>query len=170
VVLDGFDHDGVLELWFGYLHAASAPDACVRNVAISGYFVGGIDDYDPLLEVIGEHSGRFAQQRGLANSGPSHRQNALARFHKVANYVDGSVNSAPHPAGKSDDFADAISYRRNPVERPFDSSTIVPRESTDPARDVLNVFAANEGIGEIDGCAGIPRFGLAAQVKHGFDQ
>src|SRR5215472_13357239 len=32
VILDSFDHDGVLELWFRYLHSARAPDACVRNV------------------------------------------------------------------------------------------------------------------------------------------
>src|SRR3989304_381592 len=36
VVLDGLDHDGVLEVRAGYLHAAGAADARVRDVAVAG--------------------------------------------------------------------------------------------------------------------------------------
>jgi hypothetical protein len=169
VILDGFDHNGVLEFWFGYLHAPGATNAGVRHIAVAGYFIGGVHNYNSFLEVIGQDPGGFAQQSSLANSRTSHQQDALARFYEVANYVDGSVDGAPHPTGKPDDFADAISYRRDPVKRPFDSGAIVPGESTHAASHVLNIFTGNQGIGQIDSGAGISRLWLAAQVENSFD-
>jgi hypothetical protein len=170
VILDSFDHDGVLELRFGYLHSSGSSDAGVGNISIAGYFIGCIDDYNSFLEVVCQHAGRLAQQRGLADAGPSHQEDALARFHEVANYVDRSVDSATDAACKAHDFANPIPDRRNPVERPFDPGAIVPGESADTAGDVLNVFAGNQGIGQIDCGAGISRLGLAAKVENGFDQ
>ena len=53
VVLDGLNHDGVLEVGGSHLHAAGVADGGMGDVAVAGYFVGGIDDDDALLCGVG---------------------------------------------------------------------------------------------------------------------
>ena len=75
MVFHCFDHDLVLEFGAGNFHSASSADRWVGNISISGNFVGGVDDYHPFFQVIGEHAGNFAQGRGFADSGATEHQN-----------------------------------------------------------------------------------------------
>jgi hypothetical protein len=144
VIFDGFDHDRMLHFGLGHLHSPGAANSGVGNVAVAGDFIRRIDDYDSLLQVIGEDSGRLTQQRGLANARPSHQEDTLARFHEIPNYVDGAVDGAAYPAGQTDDLANPIAHRRNSVKGSLDSGSVVAGESADPAGDVLKVFARNQ--------------------------
>ena len=56
MVFHCFDHDLVLEFGTGNLHSASSADRRVRDVSISGDFVGGVDDYHSFFQVVGEHT------------------------------------------------------------------------------------------------------------------
>jgi hypothetical protein len=144
VILDRFDHDSVLQFGLGHLHSPGAADSGVRDVAVAGDFIGRVDDYDSLLEVIGEHPGRLSQQRGFADARPPHQQDALAGLHEVPDYVDGAIDCATYPAGETDDFANPITHRGNPVKGAFDSCSVVASKSADTARDVLKIFAGNQ--------------------------
>jgi hypothetical protein len=52
VVLDRFDHNGVLQRRSWHLHAARVANARVRDIAIAGDLVGSIDNNDTLLEIV----------------------------------------------------------------------------------------------------------------------
>src|SRR5262245_7237709 len=170
MILDCFYHYGVLELGLGDLHAPGPADPGVRNVPVAGDLVGGIDDYDSLLQIIRQNPGRFAQQRGLAHARPSHQENALAGFHKVPNYVDGSINGAPYSASETDNLANSITHCGDSMKGPLASGSIVPGETADSRGNVLDVFAGNQRMSQINGSARIACFGLPSQVQNGFDQ
>ena len=72
VVLDGLDHHRVLEGGRAHLHAAGAADGRVRDVAVAGDLVGGVDDDDALVEVVGQDARGLAQHRRLADAGTAH--------------------------------------------------------------------------------------------------
>ncbi len=94
VVLDGLDHDRVLTVGRLDLHAPGAADAGVRDVAVAGDLVAGVDDDDALVEVVGQHAGSLAQHRRLADAGPSHDQDRLAGFDEVIDDLDGAEDGS----------------------------------------------------------------------------
>jgi len=50
----GFDHHRVLEERRLDLHAARAPDAWMRDVAVAADLVGGVDNHNALAQLVGE--------------------------------------------------------------------------------------------------------------------
>jgi hypothetical protein len=54
----------------GHLHAPGAADPRMRDVAIAGDLVGGVDDDDPPGEVIGQNPRHLPQLGGLAHPRP----------------------------------------------------------------------------------------------------
>ena len=58
VVLHSLDHRLVLVGRAGNLHAASAADGRVGDVAVAADLIAGVHDDDPLL--LGQHAGHFA--------------------------------------------------------------------------------------------------------------
>ena len=108
VVLDRLDHHGVLAQWRADLHAPGAPDARVRDIAVPGDLIGRIDHDDALVQVVGEHAGHLAQERGLADAGLAEQQNALARLHDIADNRDRAEDGPSDTAGQPDHLALAI--------------------------------------------------------------
>ena len=68
VVLDRLDHHLVLERGRAHLHPAGLADRGVRDVAVAGDLVRGVDDDDALAEVVGQDAGRLAEHRRLADA------------------------------------------------------------------------------------------------------
>src|SRR5207237_10352 len=87
VVLDGLDHDGVLQRRSGDLHAARAADPGVWDVAVAGDLVRGVDDDDALPHLVREHARDLAQKCRLPDAGATEEQNAapgLARSGRIS--------------------------------------------------------------------------------------
>src|SRR5436853_1392935 len=89
VILDGFDHHGMLKLRLGDLHATGATDCRMRYISITRDFVGGIDDDHALLEFFAENACHFAKLGGFPATRASEDQYAAAAFHHVLDYIDG---------------------------------------------------------------------------------
>ena len=68
VVLDRLDHHLVLDRRGANLHPARLADRRVGDVAVAGDLVRGVDDDDPLAEVVGEDARGLAQHRRLADA------------------------------------------------------------------------------------------------------
>ena len=98
VILDGLDHHGVLALGGFDLHASRPADAVVRDVAIAGDLVGGIDDHDALA-LLGEHAGDLAEQRGLADTRATEQQDAGAGADEVFDQRDRAGHGAADAHG-----------------------------------------------------------------------
>jgi hypothetical protein len=69
VVLDRLDHHLVLERRRADLHPARLADRRVRDVAVAGDLVAGVDDHHALAHVVGQDAGGLAEHRGLADPG-----------------------------------------------------------------------------------------------------
>ena len=74
VVFHRLDHHAVLLRGSRNLHATGVPDGRVRNVAIAGDFVRGIDNDHALACFVGQHPGNLAQHGGLAHPGATQKQ------------------------------------------------------------------------------------------------
>ena len=83
VVLDRLDHDLVLQGRGADLHPPGLADGRMRDVAVAGDLVRGVDDDDALAEVVGEDAGGLAQHRRLADAGPAHDQDRLPALDEV---------------------------------------------------------------------------------------
>ena len=90
VVLDGLDHHLVLERGGGDLHTAGASNAVVGDVAVAGDLVGGVDDDDAAVVLVGEDAGDLAQHRGLAHAGASQEEHAATGLGEVVDDLDGA--------------------------------------------------------------------------------
>jgi hypothetical protein len=105
VVLDGLDHDLMLQFRRGHLHAPRAADGRVRDVAVAADFVGGIHDDNACL--LAQDPGGLAQQGRLANARPAQQQDALARLDDILDDIDHAVHRAADTAGQTDDACPA---------------------------------------------------------------
>src|SRR5438876_7811266 len=88
VVLHRLDHHGVLQGGSADLHPSRATDPRMRDVSISADLIRGIDDYNALLHLVGEHAGALPQHRGLADPGATQEQDALSAYDHVLDDVD----------------------------------------------------------------------------------
>src|SRR5439155_537016 len=70
MVLDRLDHHLVLEGRGPDLHPAGLADRRVRDVAVAGDLVAGVDHDDPLAVLVGEDTRGLTQHRRLADAGP----------------------------------------------------------------------------------------------------
>ena len=95
VVLDRLDHHLVLERRRADLHPARLADGRVRDVAVAGDLVRGVDDDDALAHVVGQHAGGLAQHRRLADARAAHDQDRLPGLDEVVDDLDRAVDRAP---------------------------------------------------------------------------
>ena len=135
VVLDRLDHHLVLERRRADLHPARLADGRVRDVAVAGDLVGGVDDDDALAHVVGQDARGLAQHRGLADPRPAHDQDRLPALDEVVDDLDRAVDGPPDPAGQPDDLAVAVADRADAVERPLDAGAVVVAERPDVLDD-----------------------------------
>src|SRR5579884_1835319 len=71
VVLHRLDHDGMLPDRACYLHTPRSADGGMRDITIAANLVGGIDDDDPLPEVVGQNTCDLAQHCRLTDPWPT---------------------------------------------------------------------------------------------------
>ena len=108
VVLDRLDHHLVLDGRRLDLHPARLADGRMRDVAVAGDLVAGVDDHDPLAHVVGEHTRGLAQHRRLADAGPAHDEDRLPGLDEVVDDVDRPEDRAADPAGQAHDLAGPV--------------------------------------------------------------
>ena len=170
VVLDRLDHHLVLHRRRAHLHPARLADGRVRDVAVAGDLVRGVDDHDPLAEVIGEHAGGLAEHRGLADARAAHDEDRLPGLDEVVDDLDRAVDGAPDPAGQTDDLPVPVPDRADPMERSLDAGPVVVPERADVVDDEGDV-----GLGDLaleQHRLGVREAGLGppAEVEHDLDQ
>ena len=170
VVFDGFDHDGVLREWGGDLHAAGAADGGVWDVAVAADFVGGIDDDDALVRVIGEDAGDFAKHGCFADAGLAQEEDALAPEDEVFDDADGAVDGAADAAGEAHDLASPVADAADAVEGALDAGAVVIAEVTDVLDDELEVLFRHFFVAEHDFAAGVARLGQTAEIHDDLEQ
>jgi hypothetical protein len=131
VVLDCLDHHRVLQRRRRHLHAPRATDAGMRDVAVTGDLVRGIDDDDALREVVREDARDLAQHRRLPDSGTAEQQDAAPRLDDVADDLDRPVDGATNAEREPNDLPRAVPQRADAVERSLDAGAIVAAELPD---------------------------------------
>ncbi len=139
VVLHRLDHDLVLQRRRPNLHPAGLADGRVRDVAIAGDLVGGVDHDDPLAHFVSQNAGGLAEHGRLADPGPTHDQDRLAALDEVLDDLDRPVDRPPDPARQTDDLAVPIADGADPVEGPLDAGPVVVPERTDVVDHVEDV-------------------------------
>jgi hypothetical protein len=147
-----------------------APDAWVRDVAVAGDLVRGVDDQHPLAQLVGQHARSLAQHGGLAHAGPAEHQHALARLKQVADDRDRPMHSAAHSAGQADHLATPVADGRDPVQRARDAGAVVFAERTDPVNHVVEIILSNLVVALDKGVALVAELGAPAEIKHDLDQ
>ena len=170
VVFHRFDHHRVLRARHRHLHAPRLPDAGVRNIAVTGDFVGRIDDDDALVHLVRQHPRGLAEQGGLADPGPSQQQQRLAAFDDVAQDGDRAEQGAPDPAGQPDDGPGAVADGRDAVQGALDAGAVVLPERPHVRRHVVQVLAHHLGLRQRRFAVRETRLGQAAQIKHDLQQ
>ena len=128
VVLDGLDHDAVLLAGVRDLHAARRADRRVRDVPIASDLVRGVDDDDPLLQVVAQDARHLADDGGLADAGAPEEQDALVGLEDVADHIDVARDGTSDSAREADDLALAAPHRADAVQGSLDSSAVVAAE------------------------------------------
>jgi hypothetical protein len=94
VVFNGFYHDGMLKLRSLYLHPACATDGWMRDVAITGNFVGCIHDNHTAAKLIGDDACGLPKLSGFTHAGASEEEDRLSAFYDVPDDVDCSVDTS----------------------------------------------------------------------------
>ncbi len=102
--------------------------------------------------------------------GPAQQQQALSGFNHVAKHIDGAVDGAADTARQSDNLISPIAKCGNAVQCSFDARAIVFSESTNAMRDVIEIFACDCSVGQVNSPVRKARFGTAAQVQNHFNQ
>ena len=135
VVLDRLDHHLVLERRRPDLHPARLADGRVRDVAVAGDLVRGVDHDDALAHVVGQDARGLAEHRRLADARPAHDQDRLPGLDEVVDDLDRAVDRPADPAGQPDDLAVPVADRADAVERPLDARPVVVTERADVLDD-----------------------------------
>ena len=170
VVLDRLDHHLVLERRRPDLHAPGPADGRMRDVAVAGDLVGGVDHDDPLALVVGQDARGLAQHRGLADAGPAHDQDRLPGLDEVVDDLDRAVDGAADAARQADDLAGPVANGADAVERPLDAGPVVVAERADVVHHVLDVRLGDLALEQGHLAVHEPRLGPPPQVHHDLDQ
>ena len=170
VVLDRLDHHLVLERRRADLHPAGLADGRVRDVAVAGDLVAGVDDDDALAHVVGQDAGGLAQHRRLADARPAHDQDRLPGLDEVVDDLDRAVDRPADPAGQPDDLAVAVADGADAVERPLDAGPVVVAERADVLDDEGDVGLDDLAVEEAHLRIREARLGPAAEVHDDLDQ
>ena len=139
VVLDRFDHHRVLEHRCSHLHAARAPDAGVRDVAVTADLIRRVDDDHALAKLVGQQARALAQHRGLADARPAEKQDALAADHDVADDLAGACDRPAHAHGEAGDPPRSVADGRHTVQGALDAGSVVVAELADVVRHVVEI-------------------------------
>jgi hypothetical protein len=170
MIFNGLDHDRVLSVRRGYLHAACAADPRVGDISIAPNLVGSIDNDDPLAHIIGEDPGRFAKKSRLSHSGRSKKQQRLAFFNHVPDYIDRSEYGPSNPACQADDVASPVPDSGYAVKSTFDSGTVIFRKSADPRCNMGDVVPRDMLVGQIFKGILKARLRVSSKVQHYFEK
>src|SRR4029077_7356345 len=114
-------------------------DPRVRDVAVPGDLVAGVDDDDALAEVVGEDARDFAQHRRLADAGAPEQHDALSAVDDVADDVDRPEHRPADAAGEPDDLPRPVADGADPMERSLDPGAVVVTEGADVPDDVGDI-------------------------------
>ena len=165
VVLDGLDHDLVLELGSLNLHAARTPDGSMGNVAIAADLVGGVDNHDPLVELVGEDPCRLAQHRGLADARRTQQEDTASLLEEVAREAGRALHTAPDAEREPHDAPSAVADRGDAVQCARDARAVVFAEGRDLGDDLLDLLVLHAFRGQHDLAGGVAGRGDAPEVE-----
>ena len=154
----------------GHLHAAGAPDAVVRDVAVPGDLVRRVDDHDALAVLVGEDARHLAQHRRLAHAGPSQQKDAAPGLREVVDDLDGAEDRPPDARGQPDDLAFAVADRRDAVQRPLDAGAVVLPKVADALRHQLEVLRGDLAAPDLHFAVEETGGGNAAEVEDDFEE
>jgi hypothetical protein len=170
VVLDRLDHHLVLQRRRPDLHPARLADGRVRDVAVAGDLVRGVDDDHALAEVVGQDARRLAEHGGLADARPAHDEDRLPALDEVADDLDRPEHRPADAQRQPDDLAIPVPDRRDAVERPLDARAVVVAERPDVVDDVLDVALGDLPVEEHDLAVRVAGLGPPAQVQDHLDE
>ena len=139
VVLDRLDHHRVLLGRDADLHPPRVADARVRDVAVAGDLVAGVDHDHALAEVVGQDAGHLAQHRRLADAGAPQQQDALPALDDVADDVDRAEDGAADAAGQPDHLAGPVPDGADAMQGALDAGAVVAAEGADVLDDVVDI-------------------------------
>jgi hypothetical protein len=140
VILDGFNHHGMLLGRARYLHAAGTTDCRVWDIAIARDLVRGVDDHNSFPKVVCEDTCDLAQERRLTDARLAEQQHALAFFDEILNDIDCSEDRASNAACHPDDMACPVAHGGDTVEGALDAGAIILTEIPDACDDVVEVL------------------------------
>jgi len=170
MVLDRFDHHLVLERCGWNLHPSGGADARVRNVAIAGDFIAGVDDHNTLSDFIGEDAGHFAEFGGLTDAWTTQQQDRLPGANDIVDDVDGAFEGAADAAGETDHLVVAVSHTRDAMERSLDSGSVVTAKIANLPNHELDVVLGDDDVFHPLGAVTVAGFGGSAVVQDDFNQ
>ena len=148
MVLDRLDHHRVLQRRCGDLHPARAADPGMRDIAVAGDLVRGVDDHHSLAHLVGEDSRDLAQKRRLTDTRTAEEQDASAGLDDVADDLHRSVHRAADAKRQAHDFARAVPQCRDAMQSALDPGAIVATELSDMADHVREVLRRDLALGE----------------------
>mmetsp|Transcript_8351 Transcript_8351/g.38043 ORF Transcript_8351/g.38043 Transcript_8351/m.38043 type:complete len:446 (-) Transcript_8351:530-1867(-) len=172
VVLHRLDHDLVLLRRVGHLHATRAADGAVGNVSVAADLVAGVDDHDPLTELIGENTRDLADHGGLADARPAEEQDGLVARQHVLNHLHVASHRPADPAGEPHDLSTPVPDGRYAVQGTLDPRPVIPAEITDGRLRRVQVRLRDHLVAEklVGDVAGEPRLGPAAEVEDDLEE
>jgi hypothetical protein len=170
MIFDRLNHYGVLKIRPGHLHPAACSDARMRNVSVATDFIRRINNDHALDELRREHARAFSQERGFSYTGPAQQEQALSRLDDVAKHVDCTEHGPAHTTGQSDHHIASIANSRYPVQRAFDSGSVILGKGPNAVDYIIQIFSSNRGIAEVERTARKAGFGWAAEVHHDLDE
>jgi hypothetical protein len=170
MVLDGFDHDGVLQRRSWNLHSPGTADRRMRDVAITGNLIAGVDNHDALLKIVRQDASDFSQHRRLSDSRSTKQQDALSGLYEIADDPNCPVDSAPNTAGQSNNVAAPIADSRDAMKRPLNTCTIIISEAANSIGDKREVVASYFTLRQESSGVLETSLGTTPQVEDDLDQ
>ena len=172
MVFDSFDHHRMLQVRLDHLHSAGASNCRMRDVSITGDFIGSVNNNDPLLEFVGKYPCDFAQFGRLATARAAKHQDRFAGFHNVADNIDRAIDSPSDPAGEANNFTLTVADRRNTVQGSFNPGAVIFTKRAYSGGDILDILGSDwNAFTQPDRTAiGKACFGIASEVHYDFDQ
>src|SRR5207249_4129832 len=142
----------------------------MRDVAIAGDLVGRVHDDDALFQLVRQDARRLAQHGGLANTGPTEKENAASTLDDVLDDCHGSEDGAAHPKREADNATRSVPNRRDSVQGSFDARPIVIPKRADALDDMVEILLRYRPIAEDDLSSRESRFWLPTEIKDDFQE
>jgi hypothetical protein len=142
----------------------------MRDVTIAGDLIAGVNDDDPLFEVVSQHTRNYTKHRRLADARSAEQQNALTRFDEITDNADRPVDCSADPARQANDIAGAVADGGDAVQGPFDAGPIVVTETSDTERNLRQILACDFVLGQPLRANLEAGFRATAQIKDELDQ